>query len=130
MTALEPPNDFGQENVVNSSNTPLDPIASIDLPIDPPKRRRRSDALKLTPDEVKAVRTALRKLRRAFGSFHTLSAKTGIPANTLRRAVNPNRTPPSGTLAIRLAAAAGVPVEVLLGGKVVVTTPIIGRAAA
>lgn len=125
MTALDPPDDFGKENGSISED-----IASLtSLSPDVPKSRRRSDALKLTPDEVRAVRVALRKLRKAFGSFHVLSAKTGIPANTLRRVVNPNRTPPSGTLAIRLAAAAGVPVEVLLGGKVVVTTPIIGRAA-
>lgn len=117
MAPLEPPNEFGQEN---------DSIFPIETPT---LRRKRSDALKLTPDEVRAVRVALRKMKRAFGSFHVLAAKTGIPANTLRRVVNPNRTPPTGTLAIRLAAVAGVPVEVLLGGKVIVTAPIIGRAA-
>ena len=132
MTPLEPPKSFGQENDSISSNTTLDPADPIgvfsDAPIAPVKRRR-SDALKLTPDEARAVRVAVRKLRRAFGSFHVLAAKTGIPANTLRRVVNPNGIAPTGTFAIRLAAVAGVPVEVLLGGKVVVTAPIIGRAA-
>ena len=75
------------------------------------------------------MRVAIRKLRRAFGSFHALSAMTGIPASTLRRVANPNGARPRARFAIRLAAAAGVAVEVLLGGKMVVTTPVIGRAA-
>ena len=111
---------------------PLDPPIEVGKETDSifiAPKRRRSDALKLSPDEARAVRVAVRKLKRAFGSFHILSAKTGIPANTLRRVVNPNGIPPTGTFAIRLAAVAGVPVEVLLGGKVVVTAPIIGRAA-
>jgi len=84
--------------------------------------------LKLSEDEARHVRVAIRKLRRACGSFTALSVMTGIPAQTLRRASNPNGCL-MGTLAIRLAGAAKVPVEVLLGGKMVVTTPIIGRAA-
>jgi hypothetical protein len=124
MTALDPPNDFGKEiSSISQDIASLTPLA----PTAP--KRKRSDALKLSPDEVRAVRAAVRKLWRAFGSFHVISAKTGIPANTLRRVVNPNGIPPTGTLAIRLAAVAGVPVEVLLGGKVIVTAPIIGRAA-
>lgn len=111
MFDLSWPDSDGQENV---PSTP---------------KRRRSDALKLNPDEAKAVRIALRKLRRAFGSFKALAVATGIPSGTLRRIANPNNAAPTGTFAIRLAAAAKVPVEVLLGGKVVVTTPIIGRAA-
>lgn len=94
-----------------------------------PCKRRRSDALKLSADEAKAVRVAVRKLKRAFGSFKALAVATGIPSNTIRRIANPNSTPPTGTFAIRLAAVAKVPVEVLIGGKMVVTTPIIGRAA-
>lgn len=124
MNALEPPTVVGQENVSISDDiaslTPLTPTAP---------KRKRSDALKLSPDEARAVRVAVRKLRRAFGSFSALAVATGIPSNTLRRVANPNGVPPTGTFAIRLASAAKVPVEVLLGGKVVVTTPIIGRAA-
>ncbi|HRI71595.1 MAG TPA: hypothetical protein PK156_45495 [Polyangium sp.] len=114
MFDLSWPNEAGQET---------DPFISA------PRKRRRSNALKLSTDEAKAVRIALRKLRRAFGTFNALAVMTGIPSNTLRRVANPNGIPPTGTFAIRLAAAAKVPVEVLLGGKVVVTTPIIGRAA-
>jgi len=93
------------------------------------ERRRRSDALKLSDEEAKAVRVAVRKLRRAFGSFNRLAAMLDIPANTLRRCANPKGARPTGTFAIRLAAVAKVPVEVLLGGKLVVTPVIIGRAA-
>lgn len=114
MFDLSWPGEAGQENVASAPATP---------------KRRRSDALKLSPDEAKAVRVAVRKLRRAFGSFTSLAAMTGIPSNTLRRVANPKGIAPTGTFAIRLAAVAKVPVEVLLGGKMVVTTPIIGRAA-
>jgi len=75
------------------------------------------------------VCVAVRKLRRAFGSFNALAAMLDVPANTVRRFANPKGSPPTGTFAIRLAAVAKVPVEVLLGGKLVVTTPVIGRAA-
>jgi hypothetical protein len=114
MFDLSWPSEAGQENDTSKTS---------------PAKRRRSDALKLSPEETKAVRVAVRKLKRAFGSFACLAVQTGIPSGTLRRIANPNGIPPTGTFAIRLAAVAKVPVEVLLGGKVVVTTPIIGRAA-
>lgn len=114
MFDLTWPSEAGQEN---------------DAVVPVSRKRRRSDALKLSPDEAKAVRVAVRKLRRVFGSFTSLAALTGIPSNTLRRVANPKGIAPTGTFAIRLAAVAKVPVEVLLGGKMVVTTPIIGRAA-
>lgn len=114
MFDLSWPDSDGQENSTSNSS---------------PAKRRRSDALKLSPEETKAVRVAVRKLKRAFGSFACLAVQTGVPSATLRRIANPKGIPPTGTFAIRLAAVAKVPVEVLLGGKVVVTTPIIGRAA-
>lgn len=114
MFDLSWPSEAGQENDTSTSSTP---------------KRRRSDALKLSTDEAKAVRVAVRKLKRAFGSFACLAVQTGIPSATLRRVANPKGIAPTGTFAIRLAAVAKVPVEVLIGGKMVVTTPIIGRAA-
>jgi hypothetical protein len=120
MFDLSWPNEGGQENVMSTpvvSATKREP------------QRRRSDALRLTDDEAKAVRIAIRKLVRAFGSYNRLAAMLEIPSNSLRRLTNPNGARPTGTFAIRLAAIAKVPVEVLLGGKMVVTTPIIGRAA-
>ena len=118
MHDLDWPGSYGQEN------DPPCPPAEPETP-----RRRKSDALMLSDEEAKAVRVAVRKLRRAFGSFNALAARLNMPANTVRRIANPKGTPPTGTFAIRLAAVAGVPVEVLLGGKMVVTTPVIGRAA-
>ncbi|MDI1435452.1 helix-turn-helix domain-containing protein [Polyangium sorediatum] len=118
MHDLDWPGSYGQEN---DPPCPPDPSET--------PRRRKSGALMLSDDEAKAVRIAVRKLRRAFGSFNALAARLNMPANTVRRIANPKGTPPTGTFAIRLAAVAGVPVEVLLGGKLVVTTPVIGRAA-
>ncbi|MRG93749.1 hypothetical protein [Polyangium spumosum] len=119
MHDLSWPGSYGQEN---------DPPCPPDVPETETPSRRKSGALMLSEDEARHVRVAVRKLRRAFGSFRAISAMTGIPASTLRRAANP-KSSPTGTLAIRIAAAAGVAVEVLLGGKLVVTTPVIGRAA-
>jgi len=106
MFALDWPGSYGQEN---DPPCPADPPVASETPA---KRGRRSDALKLSADEAWRVRVAIRKLRRACGSFAALSAMTGIPAQTLRRAANPNGTL-TGTLA----------------GKLVVTSPVIGRAA-
>lgn len=117
MFHLSWPNTDGQEN---------EPLT---LPAAPQGKRRRSDALKLSPEEVKALRVAIRKLRRAFGGFNALAIMTGVPSGTLRRAANPKGARPTGMLAIRVAAAAKVPVEVLLGGKMVVAPVVIGRAA-
>jgi hypothetical protein len=121
MFDLSWPNTDGQEN-----DPPVEPAP---IPAPEPKRGRRSDALKLSPDEVKAVRVAVRKLRRVFGSFNALAARLNMPANTVRRMANPKGIAPTGTFAIRLAAVAKVPVEVLLGGKLAVAPVIIGRAA-
>jgi hypothetical protein len=114
MFDLSWPSEAGQEN---------DPFISA------PRKRRRSDALKLSTDEAKAVRIAIRKLARTFGGYTRLGVMLEMPSATVRRMANPKGIAPTGTFAIRLAAVAKVPVEVLLGGKMVVTTPIIGRAA-
>jgi hypothetical protein len=97
---------------------------------DPPdnRSRPRAEALRLTTAEAHAFRVALRRIATARGGFVALSVALGIPTNTLYHAARPGSRP-SGVLAIRLAAVAGVPVEVLLGGKVVVAPAIIGRAA-
>ena len=100
--------------------------------LDPPdsRSRPRADALKLSAAEAHAVRVALRRIAAARGGFVALSVAMGVPTNTLYHAANPkNRGRPTGTFAIRLAAVAGVPVEVLLGGKVVVSPVVIGVAA-
>ena len=95
---------------------------------DPPEPRARSTALRLTAEEAHAVRIAIRKVAAARGGYVALAVKIGIPTSTLYHAVRPTGRPSPG-LAIRLAAVAGVPVEVLLTGKLAVQPPIIGRAA-
>lgn len=100
------------------------------LPSDEPEgRRRRCDALKLSDEEARHVRTAIRKLIRAHGTVIRLAIMLEMPAGAVRRFVNPKGTRPTGTFAIRLAALAKVPVEVLLGGKMVVAPVLVGRAA-
>jgi DNA-binding phage protein len=94
---------------------------------DPPEPRTRYTALRLTEQEAHAVRIAIRKIAAARGGYVALAVRLGIPKSTLYHAVRPGSRPSPG-LAIRLAAVVGVPVEVLLGGKVVVAH-IIGVAA-
>jgi hypothetical protein len=95
---------------------------------DPPEPRTRSSALRLSPEETRAVKVALRKIAKAKGGYIALAVAIGIPSSTLYHAARPGSRPSPG-LAIRLAAVAGVPVEVLLGGKVVVAPIVIGVAA-
>ncbi len=101
-------------------------------PTDPPERPERPtrySVLRLTADEARAVRIAIRKVASAHpGSYVGLAVEIGIPTSTLYAAARPTGRPSPG-LAIRLAAIAKVPVEVLLGGKLAVQPAIIGRAA-
>jgi hypothetical protein len=98
-------------------------------PADPPERRGRYSVLRLTADEARAVRIAIRKVASAHrGGYVGLAIAIGIPTSTLYAAARPTGRPSPG-LAIRLAAIAKVPVEVLLGGKLAVQPPVIGVAA-
>ncbi|WP_437831955.1 hypothetical protein [Sorangium sp. So ce1153] len=74
------------------------------------------------------MKVAIHKIAKARGGYIALAVKIGIPPSTLYHAARPGSRPSPG-LAIRLAAVAGVPVEVLLGGKVVVAPIVIGVAA-
>lgn len=120
MFDLSWPNEAGQE---------IDSSIPVPVPAAREPQRRRADALRLSDDEAKAVRIAIRKLRRTFGSYNRLAAMLEIPSSTLRRLAHPKHGCPTGTFAIRLAAIAKVPVEVLLGGKMVIAPIVIGRAA-
>ena len=97
-------------------------------PPEPRERRERASALRLTDAEAHAVKVALRKVAAARGGYIALAVRIGIPSSTLYAAARPGNRPSPG-LAIRLAAVAGVPVEVLLGGKLVVAPVVIGVAA-
>lgn len=95
--------------------------------IDPPEPRTRS-SLHLTDEEVKRLRIAVRKVAAAVGGFKRLATMMEVPPSTVYYAARPNgRT--SAAFAVRLAAVAKVPVEVLLTGKLAVQPPVIGVAA-
>lgn len=111
----------------------LDPaVEGQDPPLSSPepnaRRRPKSDALKLSPEESHHLRIAVRRMAKVVGSFPCLAIKLGVSTNTLYHAARPGSRP-VGTLAIRLAALARVPVEVLLGGKMVVAPIVVGVAA-
>ena len=101
-----------------------DPLA---LP-DPPEKRTRATALRLTEAELTHVRVAVRKVARTVGGYVRLSVLLGIPSSTVYYAARPHGRCSPG-FAIRLAAVAKVPVEVLLGGKLAVAPAVIGVAA-
>jgi DNA-binding phage protein len=85
---------------------------------DPPARRKwtRAPALSFTAEETRHIHAALRNAARAYGGMDVLATVLGMPVKSLYQAANPRRRP-SGILAIRLAAAAGISVEAMLGGK-------------
>ena len=97
-------------------------------PTDPPEPHRRADAFKLTREEAQRVRTATRKIAAARGGFVALSVALGVSSSAVYHAANPKRRP-SLAFAVRLAAVAGVPVEVILSGKLAVAPAVIGVAA-
>jgi hypothetical protein len=81
----------------------------------PPARRKgsRSLSLTLTPDETRHVRAALRNTAAAYGGFDVLASVMGLRVKALYRVAHRR---PCGTFAIRLARAAGMSVEAVLGG--------------
>ena len=98
------------------------------VPDDAPVRRTRATALRLTVEEVKRVRVAVRKVAGAVGGYKRLAILLEMPPSTVYYAARVNGRCSPG-FAIRLAAVAKVPVEVLLGGKLAVQPPVIGVAA-
>jgi len=54
---------------------------------DAPEPRTRSTALRLTPEEARAVRVAIRKVAAARGGYVALTVRLGIPTSTLYHAV-------------------------------------------
>lgn len=100
---------------------------------DPPKRRKRpSDALVLSDEEVRHVRQALRNLVFALGGNDVAAQVLGIATNSVSSAKSSPKHRPSGTLAIRIAKAAGVSVESILTGAIAITArcPTCGRRGA
>lgn len=86
-----------------------------------PKRRKwtRADAFMFTAEEVRHIRAALSNAARAYGGVDVLATVMGVRAEVLYAA---KRRRPSGILAIRLAAAAGITVEAMLSGRLAAVT--------
>jgi hypothetical protein len=84
---------------------------------DPSRKRWRGKpaALSLTAEENRRVRAALANTSRAYGGRDVLASVMGVTVVTLQRAAT-KRAHLSGIFAIRLAKAAGVAVEAMLGG--------------
>lgn len=76
----------------------------------------RARGLDITPEEQANVRAAIRVLRLRYGSIAKLAAAMGASERTLGHAAARDGKP-SAALAIRIARAAGVPVEDILAGN-------------
>jgi hypothetical protein len=95
---------------------------------DLPEPRTRCSALKLSPEETTRLRIATRKVAKAVGGFRRLACLMEVPPSTVYHAARVKGRA-SGAFAIRLAAVAKVPVEMILTGKLAVQPPVIGVAA-
>jgi hypothetical protein len=91
------------------------PVPAAGQATDPPKRRKgaRSVPLSLTDDEVRHVRAALVNTAAAYGGLDVLASVMGLKVGHLYKVAHKR---PCAALALRLASAAGMTVEVILGG--------------
>jgi hypothetical protein len=78
---------------------------------------RRARGHQLTDEEVKRVRAATGNLIRAYGSVECVSAVTGLAVDTLYEIGNLRSGRPGMASAVKIARAAGMPVEKLLSGR-------------
>lgn len=84
-------------------------------PVPRPSKGRRSAALSLTDEEVRHLRAATRNAVRAFGSSGALAAALGMPRNTVHAVTAPRGARPTAIFAVRLAKAAGMSIEAVIG---------------
>ena len=86
-------------------------------PGDPPRtKQRRTNSL--TVGKPRLLRAALRNLRLKHGTWKALAALMGVSANSLW-GISKGRDFGSMKIAVKAARLAGVPLTVLLGGKIV-----------
>jgi hypothetical protein len=78
-----------------------------------PRKGHSSD---LTKDEQKHVRKVVTFMRTRLGSWQALATRSGVEVHTLKYAASARGTATPG-VAIRVARAAGVPVERILDGS-------------
>jgi len=80
------------------------------------RRPRRPRGFGLTPKEQDNARVAIHALRRRYGTWQAVALAMGVGLKTVKNALGPTRRPTAG-LVLRVARAAGVPVEDVLAGK-------------
>lgn len=83
-----------------------------------PSRRRSPRRTVLTEPARRRVRAALENLVRAYGSAPCAAEVMGLSYNTVKN-VRRGHRPPGAAFALHVAAAAGIPLERLLTGKLV-----------
>jgi hypothetical protein len=95
------------------------------------ERKSRDGIEQLTPEERACIAVALRVLKVRHGSWKPVSKLLGVSVSLLQRAVGKGGRPSAG-LAIRVARAAGVPVDDVLTGAfpVLGSCPMCGRSDA
>ena len=81
-------------------------------PAAPRGRRRKADALRLTPEEERALRAAVRGLARTrYGTLRKLAVALGLDPDGLARLC---RRRPSPALAVAVWRLTGIPLDTLL----------------
>lgn len=92
--------------------------------------RHPKTVMSLTDPERRALRIALKNLRRAFGSWSCLAEVLGVSAASVEAVANGHDRGSPG-LALRAARASGVPIERILSGKLAAADrcPTCGHAA-
>lgn len=82
----------------------------------PPPKGRRARSLKLTADEERHARAAMRNIKGTFGSWAALAQAIGVAIPTLHHALKPGRG--SALLFLRVAQAGKIAFENMLSGGV------------
>ncbi len=82
------------------------------------RRPRPFPSLRLSDEEVRHVRAAVRNTARAYGGIAVLAEVMGVPVDTLYGVLSKAKHRASGTFAIRLARAAGLSLEAILTGAI------------
>ena len=93
-----------------------------------PPKGRKAPALSLTNEELRHLRAATRNAVRAFGSSGALAAAIGMTAPAIHRITGEKGRRPCAGIALRIAQASGMALEVVLGHRAALTEA--GRCSA
>lgn len=94
-------------------------------PTQPPRAKgRRSPSLRLTAEEDRHARGAMRNIKASFGSWQALADAVGVPINTLYFALKPGKG--TAILFLRVAQAGKMTFDDMISGRV----GVVGRCSA